>query len=107
MVALITSSHQIDRFQHLESSDLTRDNRSIKLLRLFGAIGADAADEVRLGVHQRPQQIVQARVEVLSQCRDRIVPVQSKQQQNSSVKKYILISINKCNYFMRHLNDCD
>jgi hypothetical protein len=39
-------------------------------------VGPDAPDKVRLGVNQRPQQIIQPRVKVLRQRRNWIVAVQ-------------------------------
>ena len=46
-----TSSHEIDSFEDLESSDLSADDRSIEMARRFCVIGSNAPDKVRLGVY--------------------------------------------------------
>jgi hypothetical protein len=63
-------------------------------------VGPDAADKVRLGVNQRPQQIVQPRVKVLRQRRNWIVAVQpahivSTNENTSVLRKEMINGQNK------------
>ena len=64
---LRTSSHEIDRLQHLECPNLTCNDGPIEYSGLFRAVGPYATDEMRFSVDQSPQKVVQSRVEVLSQ----------------------------------------
>lgn len=60
---------------YLQSADLLDDGRPVEHGGLLGGVGAQAAHEVGLRVHQRPQEVVEARVEVLRERRHRLVAV--------------------------------
>ena len=72
---LLASCHEIHGFEDLKASDLVADDETIEALGYLLRVGPDAPNEVRLGVDQSPQQIVQSRVEVLRQRRHRLVSV--------------------------------
>lgn len=74
----ITAGHEIHRLQNLKRSYLTHRHPSIEMHRALGRVASYAPDEVRPRVHQSPQKIVEPRVEVLSQRRDRLITVQAK-----------------------------
>lgn len=72
-----TSGHEVDSFEDLKSADLATDNSPVEITRLFGTVGPHASDEVRLGMNERTEQIVQSCVKVLRQRRHGIVTIQS------------------------------
>lgn len=76
MEAKRTSGHEVDRLQDLQGPYLSADDRPVEMGGRLGAVGAHAADEVRLGVHERPEQVVEPRVEVLRERRDGVVAVE-------------------------------
>ena len=73
----ITSGHEVDSFKDLKSSDLAANNSPVEIARLFGTVGAHAPDEMRLGMNERAEQIVQSCVKILRQRRHGIVAIQS------------------------------
>ncbi len=48
------AGHEVDRLEDLEGADLLDDEPAPELTARFLLVGAQAPDEVRLGVHQRP-----------------------------------------------------
>ena len=54
------AGHQLDGLRDLEGANLGGHEGPVELGQGVVGVGAEAADEVRLGVHQRPQQVVQS-----------------------------------------------
>ena len=54
-----SASHQVDRLRHLERAHLRCHQSAIELRHGVVHVGANAADEVGLGMDQRAEEIVQ------------------------------------------------
>ena len=65
--------HDVDRLEDLQRADLLDDEVAVELGERVVLVGPEAADEVRLGVDQRAEEVVESRVEVLRERRDGLV----------------------------------
>ena len=68
-----TARHDVDRLEDLQRPNLLDDEVAVELGERVVLVGSEAADEVRLGVDQRAEEVVEARVEVLREGRHGLV----------------------------------
>ena len=65
--------HDVDRLEDLQRADLLDDEVAVELGERVVLVGSEAADEVRLGVDQRAEEVVESGVEVLRERRHGLV----------------------------------
>ena len=78
---------------NLQSSYLTYNCRSVEQSGCFGGVGSEAPDEVRLGVHQSAQQIVEPRVEILRDGRHWLIAILSAWIVVKHLKHFVCVDI--------------
>ena len=68
-----TARHDVDRLEDLQRPNLLDDEVAVELGERVVLVGPQAADEMRLGVDQRAEKVVESRVEILREGRHGLI----------------------------------